>query len=67
MGFIEDLVLMIVEGYMPLSIVQSPWLRWMVLHLCDQVWFPFRKQLVREHLPTLLQKTMEVYVFPSIN
>jgi hypothetical protein len=27
MAFIEDLVLMIVKGSMPLSIVESPWLR----------------------------------------
>ncbi len=45
MGFTEDLVLMIVKGYMPLSIVGSPWLRQMVLHLCGQVQFPSHKQL----------------------
>ncbi len=27
MAFIEYLVLMIVKGYMPLSIVESPWLK----------------------------------------
>ncbi len=54
MGFIEDLVLMIVTGYMPLSIVGSPWLKQMVLHLSGQVQFPFHKQLVYEHLPILL-------------
>jgi hypothetical protein len=37
MGFIEDLVLMITKGYMPLSIVESPWLKRMVLHLCGQI------------------------------
>jgi hypothetical protein len=37
MGFIEDLVLVIVKGYMPLSIVGSPWLKQMVLHLCGQI------------------------------
>jgi hypothetical protein len=36
MGFIENLILMIAKGYMPLSIVESPWLRRMVLCLCDQ-------------------------------
>ncbi len=51
---------------MPLSIVESPWLRQMGLLLCGQVQFPFCKQLVHEHLPVLLQKTMEVYVFLDI-
>jgi hypothetical protein len=37
MGFIEDFVFMIVKGYMPLSIVESPWLKQMVLHLYGQV------------------------------
>jgi hypothetical protein len=37
MGFIENLVLMIAKGYMPLPIVESLWLRRMVLCLCDQV------------------------------
>ncbi len=66
MGFIEDFFWMIVRGYMPLSIVESPWLRQMGLLLCGQVQFPFCKQLVHEHLPVLLQKTMEVYVFLDI-
>jgi hypothetical protein len=67
MGFIEDFVLMIAKGYMPMSIMQSPWLRWMELRPCGQVWFPFHRQLICEHLLTLLQKTMEVYVFPTIS
>jgi hypothetical protein len=44
MGFTEDFVLMIAKGYMPLSIVESPWLKQMVLHLCGQIQFPSRKQ-----------------------
>jgi hypothetical protein len=32
MGFIEYLVLMIDKGYMPLFIVESPWLKWIMLH-----------------------------------
>jgi hypothetical protein len=65
LGFIEDLVLMIAKGYMPLSIVESPWLRQMVLHHHGQVQFLFRKQLVCEHLPILLQKPMATYVLPT--
>lgn len=36
MGFIDDLVLMIVNGYMCLFIVDNPWLKQMVLCLCGQ-------------------------------
>jgi hypothetical protein len=37
MGFIKYLVLMIVKGYMPLSIMEILWLKQMVLHLYDQI------------------------------
>jgi len=36
-GFIKDLVLIIIKGYMPLSIMEIPWLRRMVLHLYGQI------------------------------
>jgi hypothetical protein len=55
-GFIEDLVLMIAKGNTPLFVVESPWLRQMVLCLCGQVKFPFQKQFVHEHIPILLLK-----------
>jgi len=67
MGFIEDLVLVIVKGYMPLSIVGNPWLKQMVLHLCGQVRFPSHKQLVCEYLPILLLIIMEVCMFLAIS
>jgi hypothetical protein len=63
MGFIEDLVLMITKGYIPLSIVESLWLKQMLLRLCGQIQFPSQKQLVLEHLLILLQKIMVTYVF----
>ncbi len=36
MGFIDDLVLMVVNGYMCLFIVDNLWLKQMVLCLCGQ-------------------------------
>jgi hypothetical protein len=51
---------------MPLSIVESSWLKQMVLCLYGQVQFPSHKQLVHEHFHALLCKTMEVYMFPTI-
>jgi hypothetical protein len=53
MGFIEDLVFMIVKGNMFLSIVENPWFKWMVLCLCGQVKFLFQEQLICEHIPTV--------------
>jgi hypothetical protein len=50
MRFIEDLVLIITKGYMPMSIVESPWLKQMVLCLCGQVQFPFWKLLGLKNL-----------------
>jgi hypothetical protein len=41
MGFIEDLVLMITKGYIRLSIMESLWLKQMLLRLCGQIQFPF--------------------------
>jgi hypothetical protein len=37
MGFIKDLVFMIVKGCIPLSIMESPWLKQMVLCLYGEV------------------------------
>ncbi len=57
---------MIAKGTMRLSIVESLWLRQMVLRLCGQVKFPFWKQLVYEHILALLQIIMATYVLPAI-
>jgi len=45
LGFIEDLVLMIAKGYMPLSIVESPWLRRMVFTIVVKFNFLFVNNL----------------------
>jgi hypothetical protein len=37
MGFIEDIIFMIIKGYKPLSIMESLWLRQMILCLYGQV------------------------------
>ncbi len=41
MQFIQDLLLMIIKGYMSLFVVESFWLRQMVFHLYVQVQFSF--------------------------
>jgi hypothetical protein len=41
-AFLEDLILYIIKGYHPLSLVENPWLRHMVLRQCSHVVFPFQ-------------------------
>ena len=64
--FLEDLVLFIAKGYESLSIVESAWLRRLMLRRDPKVVCPSRKQLVREHIPAMLTKTMERFVIPLI-
>ena len=64
--FLEDLVLFIAKGYETLAVVESLWLRRLVMRRDPKVKFPTRKALVHEHIPALLAKTMERYVLPAI-
>jgi hypothetical protein len=45
--FLEYLMLSNAKGYHPLSFVENPWLRHLVLHQCEWVQFPFRRQLMK--------------------
>ena len=65
--FIEDLVLFIAKGYESLSIVESAWLRRLMMRRDPKVVCPSRKQLVREHIPAMLTKTMDRYALPLIS
>ena len=65
--FLEDLVLFIAKGYESLSIVESAWLRRLMMRRDPKVVCPSRKQLVREHIPAMLTKTMDRYVSPLID
>ena len=64
--FLEDLVFFIAKGYKTLAVVESPWLRRLVMRRDPKVKFPTRKALVHEHIPALFSKTMEQYVLPAI-
>jgi len=62
-------VFFIAKGYETLAMVESPWLRRLVMRRDPKVKFPTRngrKALVYEHIPTLFAKTMEWYVLPVI-
>jgi hypothetical protein len=55
--FIEDLVLYITKDYEALSSVESPWFHCLVMCKDNKIQFPSWKQLVEEHIPSMLQKT----------
>ena len=57
----------IAKGYESLSIVESAWLRRLMMRRDPKVVCPSRKQLVREHIPAMLAKTMDRYVLPLIS
>jgi hypothetical protein len=60
------LVLYITKGYQPLSSIENPWLRHLILHQCGHVKFPTRHQLVNEMLPNVVEITMENYVLHAL-
>ena len=50
-----------------MSIVESAWLRRLMMRRDPKVVCPNRKQLVRKHIPAMLEKTMDRYVLPLIS
>jgi hypothetical protein len=65
-NFITNLVLLIVKGCIPLSLVESQWVRRLVLMCDSKMAFPSRRQLLKEHIPAMFMKTMEQYVLPLV-
>lgn len=65
-NFLQNLVLLIAKGCIPLSLVESQWVRRLVLMCDSRINFPSRKQFVREHIPAMYTKTMEQYVLPLL-
>ena len=59
-------MLMIAKGCMPLSSMESPWMRRTLLS-CDPKLFLSRKALVNEHIPAMLKKIMEQYMLPRLS
>jgi len=64
--FIEDLVLYICKVYRLISIVENIWLKRLVLQQCPWVPFPFRIILVDKMLPRMVQKTLDLHIFPNL-
>ena len=65
-NFLQNPVLLIAKGCIPLSLVESQWVRRLVLMCDSRINFPSRKQLVMEHIPAMFTKTMEQYVLPLV-
>jgi hypothetical protein len=59
--------LYIAKGYYPLSFIDNPWLRCLVLHQCGHAMFIFGWQLVNGVLPNVATKTKEKYVLPPFH
>jgi hypothetical protein len=51
---------------MPFSTCDNIWLRRSVLHFCLRVVFPFRATFVKEVLPIMVTKTMQLHVMPRL-
>ncbi len=47
---------------MPFSTCENIWLQRLVLHQCPRVIFPFCVTLVKDVLPTMVSKTMQLHV-----
>jgi hypothetical protein len=52
---------------MLISIVESQWLRHLVMHYNPHVMFPNYKQMVQHAIPSLVVKTMEQYVMSVLD
>jgi hypothetical protein len=63
----EDLLFFVVKGYMFISIMDSQWLRPLAMCQNPKVVFPNKKQMVQHTIPSLVAKTMDHYVMPTLN
>jgi hypothetical protein len=54
-------MLFVAKGYEVLSMMECPWLHRLVMRQNGKIHFPTRKQLVKDHIPPMLAKTMDHY------
>lgn len=62
----EDFVIF-AKGFMPIFVVESQWLKCLIMH--QNLWnvFPNQKQMVQHAFPTFVVETMDHYVIPTLN
>jgi hypothetical protein len=53
---VEDLILLLLKNYLPMHLVESPWLKHFGLQLCPKVIFAFQKKVSQEILLELVKK-----------
>ncbi len=64
--FLEDLVLCIRKGYMPLLSCTNTWLHIWILHQCSHVVFLFHPSFVEHSFLTTITEAMNLHVLPSL-
>jgi hypothetical protein len=55
-------MLFMVKGLLPMKFVESIWFQRLSYELCPQIIFPLRNVFVENVLPSLVKKTMVIYV-----
>jgi hypothetical protein len=60
--FLEDLVLLIMKNHLPIQFVENVWFKHLALHLCSRINFPSKRPFSHDILPSLVEKTKQVYV-----
>ncbi len=64
--FLEDLCLFAIKNHLLLQFVENNWLKKYSMHLFPRIVFPFRKQVFRELLPGLMDKTKQLYILQAL-
>jgi hypothetical protein len=61
-GFLEDVMLYVIKGFLPMKIIESVWLHRLAYRLCPRVVFPSKNVFVEKIMLDLVEKTMVTYV-----
>ncbi len=62
MGFLDDLMLLVMKGLLLMKIVEFVWFQRLSYRLYPQIVFPSKKTFVEIILPNLVEKTINLYV-----
>jgi hypothetical protein len=55
-----------VKNNLPIQFVESVWFKHLALHLCSKINFPSRRQFSQVILPSLVEKTKQLYVLLTL-
>jgi hypothetical protein len=66
-AFIDDLVLVVVKGLLPLNTIENLSMRWFGLQTNPQLVFPSHKNIIEEILFCMMKCTLEEFVLPYVN